>query len=203
MSELAGAVVWAVVPAVPAAPFRLYAGPEQPPIGLARVDKLIAAARRGPENEFTFLVGGKAAPMLVVSDRTDPQLGELLALRLVPLAVLDAKDQEIVRADGDHGLVYLDPARFDLREEHAAIVAALVRVHESAINPKRVGRLARRELRVLHERIARHYAFDVRHLVRAELDRLAAERERPTGSGFAPLREDDDVVPVTRVRSID
>jgi hypothetical protein len=57
----------------------------------------------------------------------------------------------------------------------------------------------------LHERIARHYGFDLRHLVRAELDHLAAERERPTDnfSGFAPLREDDYVVPVTRARSID
>jgi hypothetical protein len=57
----------------------------------------------------------------------------------------------------------------------------------------------------LHERVTRHYGFDVRHLVRAELDQLAAERERAPDNftGFAPLREDDDVVPVTRVRSID
>ena len=161
---------------------------------------LIDAAKRGVENEFTFLVPGKAAPVLVVSDRTDAQLGELLALRLVPLAALDAKDQEIVRADGDHGLLYLDAARFDLREEHVAIVAGLVPIHESAINPKPMGRLDLRETRALHERIARHYGFDVRHLVRAELDHLAAERGRSTDT-FSGL--DDDVVSVTRVQSID
>jgi hypothetical protein len=205
MSELAGSVVWAVVPAVPAAPFRLYAGPEHPPIELARATKLITAGRRGADDEFTFLVPGRAAPVLVVSDRTNQRLGELLALRLVRLDALDAVDQEIVRAGGDHGLLYLDPARFDLREEHAAIVAAPVRIHESAIKPKPAGRLGREELRGLHEHIARHYGFDVRHLVRAELDRLAAERKRPAGnfSGFTPLREDDDAVPVTGVRSID
>jgi hypothetical protein len=45
----------------------------------------------------------------------------------------------------------------------------------------------------------------VRHLVRAELDRLAAEQQRPPAgfSGFAPLREDDDIVAVGRAASVD
>lgn len=188
MSPLAGAVVWGVVPVVPAAPFRLYAGAEHPPIELTRPGELIAAGRRGADDEFTFLVPGKAAPVLIVSDRTDARFGELLALRLARLAELDPEDQEIVRADGDHGLVYLDPTRFDLREEHAEILAALVRVHESAINPKPAGRLERQELRLLHERIARHYGFDVRHLVRAELDRLATEHRRATVTSAASHR---------------
>lgn len=69
-------------------------------------------------------------------------------------------------------------------------------MHRSAINPKAAGHLDQHHLRQLHERIARHYGLDVRHLVRAELDRLAAERQRPGAgfSGFAPLREDDDIV---------
>jgi hypothetical protein len=205
MSELTGAVVWAVVPAAPEAPFRIYAGPDHPPIDLPRPGKLIAAARRGADTEFTFLVQGKAAPVLIVSDRVDPRLNEVLALRLLRLDVLDLEDREIVRAGGDHGLLHLDPARFDLRGEHAAIVAALVRIHRSAINPKPAGRLDYRDVRCLHERIARHYGLDVRHLVRAELDRLATEHRRPADgfSGFAPLREEDDVIPVTGIRSID
>lgn len=205
MSTLAGAVVWAVVPAVPEEPFRLYAGPNQAPIELRRPARMVAAARRGQEEEFTFLVPGKAAPVLIVSDRSDSRLEELLAVRLVALADLYPTDQEIVRAGGEHGLFYLDPASFELPGEHAAIVAALVRVHRSAINPKPLGRLDLKELRELHVRVARHYGLDVRHLVRAELDRLAAGRQSPdTGfSGFAPLREDDDIVPVRQVRSID
>lgn len=79
MSTLAGAVVWAVVPAVPEAPFRLYAGAAHPPIELARAGKLIAAARRNADAEFTFLVPGREGPVLVLSDRTDPRLDELLA----------------------------------------------------------------------------------------------------------------------------
>jgi hypothetical protein len=204
VSGLAGAVVWAVVPAVPEAPFRLYAGAEQDPIELPRPGKLVAAARRGEQDEFTFLVPGKAVPVMVVADRSDSRLEELLALRLVPLADLDPADQEIVRAGGEHGLSHLDPASFDLRGEHAAIVAALVRVHRSAINPKPLGRLDQPQLRDLHERVARHYGFDVRRLVRAELDRLASARQRTDDrfSGFAPLREDDDVVSLSRPRSI-
>jgi hypothetical protein len=205
VSGLAGAVVWAVVPAVPEAPFRLYAGADHDPIELPRPGKLIAAARRGQNEEFTFLVPGKAAPVLIVSDRSDSRLEELLAVRLLALADLNPADREIVRAGGEHGLFYLDPGSFDLRGEHAAIVAALVRVHRSAINPKLAGRLGQHRLRQLHERIARHYGLDVRHLVRAELDRLAAERQRPGAgfSGFAPLHEDDDIVAVGRAASGD
>ena len=102
-------------------------------------------------------------------------------------------------------MFYLDPASFDLRGEHAAIVASLLRVHSSAISRKALGRLHRDQLRDLHTRIARHYGFDVRHLVRAELDRLAAERQRPGPgfSGFAPLREDEDIVAVGRAAAGD
>jgi hypothetical protein len=205
VSDLAGSVVWSAVLAVPKAPFRLYAGAGHDPIELPRPTKLVAAARRGGEEEFTFLVPGKAAPVLIVSDRSDSRLEELLAVRLLALAGLDPEDQQIVRAGGEHGLFYLDPVSFEVSVEHAAMVASLARVHRSAINPKPLGRLDQRGLRELHERIARHHGFDVRHLVRTELDRLSAARQRPEAgvSRFAPLREDDVVVPVTRVRSID
>jgi hypothetical protein len=204
VSGLAGSIVWAVVPAVPEAPFRVYAGAGHDPIELRRPGKLVAAARRGQQEEFTFLVPGKAVPVLIVSDRSDSRLDELLALRVLPLADLEPTDQEIVRAGGEHGLFYLDLARFDLRGEYAAMVGTLVRVHRSATSPKPAGRLDIRQLRELHERIARHHGLDVRHLVRAELDRLAGRHRSNQGfSGFAPLREDDDVVPVRNVRSID
>jgi hypothetical protein len=205
VSDLAGAVLWAVVPAAPEAPFRLYSGADHDPIELSRPTKLIAAARRGHREEFTFLVPGRAAPVLIISDRSDSRLEELVALRLIPLEELAPTDQEIVRSDGEHGLFYLDSATFDLGREYAAIIASLVRIHRSAVSPKPAGRLGGREIRRLHERLARHYGFDLRHLVRAELDRLATGRRPPDGgfSGFAPLREDDDVVGVSRVAPMD
>lgn len=178
MKGLAGAVVWAVVPYVPEAPFRLYAGQHQAPVEVSQAEKLITAARKGADSEFTFLVPGKARPVLVVSGRTDPRLGELLALRLVRLSALDAQEQELVRAGGDQGLLRLPPARFELPEENAAIVAALVRVHESAVDSDPVGRLDQQELRTVHERLARHYGLDLHALVRAELERLAEDQRR-------------------------
>jgi hypothetical protein len=179
VNGLGGAVVWAVVPFVPEAPFRLYAGQDRAPVDVDGPGKLIAAARRGSDAEFTFLVAGKARPVLVVSDRIDERLGELIALRLLRLGGLTAREREIVRSHEDPGLYYLDPERFDLPDENAAIVAALVRVHRSAIDGQPVGRLDPDELRVLHERVASYYGLDLRELVRQELQRLAdAQRRR-------------------------
>lgn len=177
MIGLAGAVVWAVVPYVPEAPFRLYGGQGQAPIEVAEAEKLITAARKG-DSEFSFLVPGKARPVLVVSDRADPRLGELLAMRLVRLSVLDPQERELVRAGGDPGLFCLPAQRFELSEENAAILAALVRVHQSAVDPNPVGRLDRQELRAVHERLARYYGLDLHALVRAELARLAEAPRR-------------------------
>ncbi|MEK6328631.1 MAG: hypothetical protein AABM66_14075 [Actinomycetota bacterium] len=178
MNGLAGAVAWAVVPFVPEAPFRLYAGEGHAPVEVDDPGRLIAAARKGSDSEFTFLVPGKARPVLVVSDRIDERLGELIALRLLRLGALTAREREIVRSSEDPGLYHLDPERFDLPEENAAIVAALVRVHLSAIDLQPVGRLGPDELRVVHERVATYYGLDLRELVRRELQRLAAAQRR-------------------------
>lgn len=178
MNGLAGAVVWAVVPFVPEAPFRLYAGEGRAPVEVDEPGKLIAAARKGSDSEFSFLVPGKARPVLVVSDRVDERLREVLALRLLRLGSLTAREREIVRSGEDPGLYHLDSERFDLPEENAAIVAALVRVHRSAIDPQSVGRLGDDELRVVHERVATYYGLDLRQLVHHELQRLAEAQRR-------------------------
>ena len=178
MNELAGAVIWAVVPFVPEAPFRLYAGHDRAPVEVAEATKLIAAARKGSDAEFTFLVPGKARPILVVSDQLDPRLEELLALRLVRLSALTPKEREVVRSGAEPGLYPLDPARFDLPDENAAMVAALVRVHRSAIDTEPVGRLDPAGLRAVHERLASYYGLDLRGLVQVELKRLAEAQRR-------------------------
>jgi hypothetical protein len=180
VNGLAGAVVWAVVPFVPEAPFRLYASEGHPPVDVPEAGKLTEAARKGSDSEFTFLLPGKARPVLVVSDRLDERLGELIALRLLRLGALTPNEREIVRSQDDLGLYHLDPDRFDLPEENAAIVAALVRVHRNAIDPQPVGRLGQDELRVVHERLAMYYGLDLRQLVRGELERLAEAQRRRT-----------------------
>jgi hypothetical protein len=178
VNDLAGAVVWAVVPFVPAAPFSLYAGLDHAPIEVRRADELVATARKGGDTEFTFLVPGKARPVLIVSDRRDPHLEELLALRLIRLSKLSEAEQEAVRRQADPGLFHLSPDRFDLPEENAAMIAAAVRVHESAIAGEAAGHLDPNELRVVHERVASHYGLNLNMLVRDELRRLAEEQAR-------------------------
>jgi hypothetical protein len=115
---------------------------------------------------------------MVVSDRADWRLHELLALRLLRLSSLDSEEQELVRGGSDPGLLYLDPERFRLPEENAVMIAALVRVHRSAVDPRAVGRLEPHELAGIHERLVRHYGLDLRQLVRTELQRLAEHQRR-------------------------
>lgn len=179
MNGLAGAVVWAVVPFVPEAPFRLYAGSRHAPIVVPQAENLIAAARRGSDSEFTFLVPAKARPVLVISDRIDPRLHEVLALRIARMSGFDPDEVEAIRSGHERGLYHLPPERFDLPEESAAIIAALVRVHASAIGPAPVGRLEHSELRQVHAKVATHYGLDLHELVRHELRQLAAAQRRP------------------------
>lgn len=174
MNGLAGAVVWAVVPFAPQAPFRLYAGTEHAPIEADEPGKLVAAAKRGRDAQFSFIVPGKVRPVLVMSDTHEPDLGELLALRLVRFGKLEAAEQELIRAQRSPTHFYLRPDRFGgLPEENAAMIAGLVRVHTSAVDRAPLGRLDAQELAVVHQRFARHHGFDLRMLVREELQRLA------------------------------
>ena len=99
-------------------------------------------------------------------------------MRLLRLGALTAPERGIVRSNEDPGLYHLDPDRFDLPEENAAIVAALVRVHRSAIDKQPAGRLTSDELRVVHERVAIYYGLDLRELVRQALERLAEAQRR-------------------------
>jgi hypothetical protein len=175
---LAGSVVWAVVPFVPEAPFRIYAGANHEPIQVPRASKLISAARKGSDAEFTFLGPAKARPVLVVADWTDRRLQEVLALRLLRMSSLDSEEPEVVRGGSRPGLLYLDPKRFRLPEENAVMIAALVRVHRSALDPRPVGRFEPHELPDLHERLVCHYGLDLRQLMRTELQRLAEHQGR-------------------------
>jgi hypothetical protein len=181
VNGLAGAVLWAVVPFTPEAPFRLYAGPEHAPIEVSDAGKLITAAQRGKDRQFSFIVPGKARPVLIISDAHDADLGELLALRLVRFGKLEADEQELIRAQRSPTHFYLRPDNFEgLPEENAAMIVGLVRVHTSAMDRTPLGRLDAQELAVVHQRLVRHHGFDVRMLVREQLQRLA-ELKRARG----------------------
>lgn len=173
--SLAGAVAWAVVPFTPQAPFRIYAGTAQEPFEVGDAGRLIAAAKKGGDQQFTYLVPGKVRPILVLSDAHDEDLGEYLALRLSRFSKLTATEQQAVREQKHPTLLHLKPEKFrSLPEENAAMIAALVRVHRTAVDQQVCGRLDDYELTTVHERFIRFHGFDVRQLVEDRLKQLAA-----------------------------
>lgn len=175
--RLAGTVRWAVVPYTPRPPFRLYAGEGHAPMTVPDVATLIASAQRGGDAEFTYLVPGKARPVLILNDPPAEHHQEITALRLLRFSKLEAARQEHIRRQNDPLLFHLDPARFDLPEENAAMVSAIVRVHADAIDSRTsLGELNPNEVRVLGERIISFYGFDTRLLVERKIRELAARR---------------------------
>lgn len=180
MSDLAGSVFWAVVPFVPQASYHLYAGPGHDPIEVAETATLIDAARSraGADREFTFLTPAKLRPVLLLSGVVDRGLPELVALRLLRLEELVANERDRVRRGDEPLLFYLDPESHPgLREESAAMIGALVRLHDSAVDRReRLARLGRQELAVVGDRVIDHYGFDTRLLVRRALQELVERR---------------------------
>jgi hypothetical protein len=182
--SLAGSVRWAVVPYTPRPPFRIYAGEEHPPFEIATADELVGAAQRpGGEAAFTFLVPAKARPVLILSDPPHEHHREVVALRLLRLSKLEPGEQDVVRAGGDELLLNLPAERFDLPEENAAIVSAIVRLHVDAIaSSPPAGTLSAQEVRVLADRLIGYLRLDTQLLVERRLRQLteALERRRPT-----------------------
>lgn len=184
MGRLAGSVRWAVIPFAPAPPFRLYAGPGSDPIVVLDADTVINAARGGGDAELSYIVPGKARPVLLLNDPPAAHHREVTALRLLRLSKLPADGQERVRAQQDELLFYLAPDRFGLQQENAAMVTALVRLHVDAIGSAApLGQLDDSEMRVLGERIVRFYGFDIRLLLERQIHELAARRQARGPSG--------------------
>ncbi len=181
--RLAGSVRWAIVPYSPRPPFRLYAGEGHPPITVDDAGTIIAGAKRhGGEAELTYLVPGKARPVLLLSEPPSAHHQELTALRLLRLSKLAPEERERVRRQEDELLFYLAPERFDLREENAAMVSALVRLNLEAIEGgPPLGTLAADEMSLLGERVIRFYGFDTRLLVERQLRDLVARRRARGG----------------------
>ncbi len=175
--RLAGTVRWAVIPYAPRPPFRIFAGEDHAPFNIPDAATIVASARGGGDVEFTYLVPGKARPVLVLNDPPAQHHQEVTALRLLRFSKLDVKSQRQVRDQRDPLLFHLDPARFDLPEENAVIVSALVRVHVDAVDiGQSLGELNPNEMRVLGERVIEFYRFDTRLLIERKIRELAARR---------------------------
>ncbi len=147
---------------------------------MASADQIIDGVRKeGGDAELTYLVPAKTRPILILTDPPSAHHEEVTALRLLRLAKLRGDDQQAIRDQQDELLFYLQPDRFKLREENAAMVSALVRVHLGAIESgPALGGLNDNEMRVLGERIIRFYGFDTRLLVAQQIEELIARQSQ-------------------------
>jgi hypothetical protein len=178
--NLAGSVRWAIVPYAPRPPFRIYAGRDREPYLVQDAETLIAGIRRrGGDAELTYLGPAKARPVLILNDPPHAAVQEVTALRLLRFSQVPEHDKARVRQQGDPLLFHLEPGRFDLPEENAAIISALVALHVDAISRDApAGTLSPDEARLLGERIVRFYGFDVGSLVEQAILDLARRRRQ-------------------------
>ena len=181
--RLRGAIVWAVVPYVPQAPFRLWLGDGQP---VATTPDATTYARQvrggGLDAEQTFLVEGKLRTVVLLQDRRARRLPEIVALRMIRLEALDRDRREAIRRHREPSLFHLPvrPAKYGLSKEMAIDLNALVRVHASAMLPRAVGALDDGEMRVIGQRLAEHLDIDLEPLIAAGVERRLDELTRPS-----------------------
>lgn len=182
---LRGAIVWAIVPYVPEAPFRIWLGDDQP---VGEIPDARAYAQQvgdqGLEAEQSFVVAGKLRPVVLLQDRPRGALKEIVALRMVRLEPLSPEDQASIRKQQEPSLFHL-PVRGDkygLSKEVAIDLNALVRVHSSAFLPKAVGRLDANEMRVIGERLADHLDIDLEPVIARRVEERLEALIRPDES---------------------
>lgn len=185
-SGLRGAIVWAIVPYVPEAPFRLWLGDEQPVGEIADARGYADQVRtQGLEAEQRFVVGGKLRPVLLLQDRPRGVLKEIVALRMVRLEAQSESHQRRIRQrkEPSHFHLPVRSEKYGLSKEVAIDLNALVRVHASAFLPKAVGRLDENEMRELGERLAEHLDIDLEPVVARRVEERLEALTRPETSG--------------------
>jgi len=159
--------VWALTLFENEAPFRVLAPAEAR--GSHRSVMSLAAATRAPRG-VELAVGAKLRPVLLLQDRPLGRLPDLVALKLARIGRLPASARARVVAQRSPLFWFLgsDPARYGLREEAAVDVAAIVRIHPSAIAGRPVSVLGDEVMAEVGERLARVLELDLSALVRRE-----------------------------------
>ena len=166
-----GSIVWALTLYENESPFRAT-GPASVRGTHATVTALARAL--GPGRAAELIVGAKVRPVLLLQDRPVGRLPDLIALRLARIGKLRAPVRDRIVTQGSPLFWFLghDPAAYGLRDEAAVDVAALVRVHPSAIVGRPVGQIGGDTLAAISERLARALELDLSGLVSREAAEL-------------------------------
>jgi len=173
-----GSIVWALTLFENESPFRVLAPARAR--GNHRSVATLAAGARAPRG-VELAVGAKVRPVLLLQDRPLGRLPDLVALKLARLGRLPASARARIVAQRSPLFWFLgnDPARYGLRQAAAVDVAAIVRIHPSAIAGGPVAVLGDDVMTEVGERLARVLELDLSALVgrqaaailREELDR--------------------------------
>ena len=143
----------------------------------------VAAATRATDSTrgLELTVGAKVRPVLLLQDRPLGRLPDLVAVKLARLGKLSASARARIVAQRSPLFWFLgdDPARYGLRQEAAVDVAAIVRVHPSAIAGRPVGVLDHEAMAEVGEKLARVLELDLSALVRGEAAAILREELDP------------------------
>ena len=95
-----------------------------------------------------MIAPAKLRPVLVLLDIPQGRIPEFAALKLIRLSNLSASDRDVIRAMQDPSFVPLcrAPVFYGLREQNAVDLNSIIRIHESTLVTRPVGRLDAREL---------------------------------------------------------
>jgi len=166
--------VWALTVFENEAPFRVLvpAGAR----GSHRSVSSLADATRSARG-VELAIGAKLRPVLLLQDRPLGRLPDLVALKLARLGKLSASARARIVAQRSPLFWFLgpEPARYGMRQQAAVDVAAIVRIHPSAIAGRPVAVIGDEVMAEVGERTARVLDPDLSALVRREAAAILRE----------------------------
>lgn len=176
----AGAIVWAVIPYIAQAPFRVLE-PDGTETRFADA-RAVARAIRGRQlpGQFELAIAAKLRPVLLIQDRPRGRFADFAALRLVRMEKFSAAEQDAIRSGQEASLLHLghDESRYGLAREYAVRLTSLHRVHRGTIAGAPVGRVDRADLRAICERVAAFTDLDLSNLVARKAHEFLRRAER-------------------------
>ena len=124
------------------------------------------------ENRGAIVVEAVLRPIVLLQDRPQGVLGDVLALATVDLDALTPEDRERVREQEEPSLFHLPtrPSKYGLHHEVAVDLNGLTRLSTSLLLSRTVGSLDGNEMRVIGERLVTHLDLDIEPIIAAQVE---------------------------------
>jgi hypothetical protein len=145
------------------------------------VDALARELCTRGESGSVLVMPATLRPIVLLQDRPQGVLGDVLALATIGLEALSEEDRGRVREQEEPSLFHLPlrPSKYGLHHEAAVDLNALTRLSASLVLPRAVGTLDANEMRVIGERLVTHLDLDIEPVVAAEVEKLLTRLAGP------------------------